>query len=469
MYSLIFLACASFLLALFITPLCRNLFRRLDVMDRPDEQRKAHVTAVPHLGGVPVAISYLAACGLLLLVPLRGGEFVAMHLALVWKVSLAAGVVFATGVADDLFRLKPWQKLAGQFAGASLAWWAGVRVDFVGGQPVGIELGIALTILWLLATTNALNLIDGVDGLAAGIGMFAAAAMLLAALLLQNNIPLALATVPLVGALAGFLRYNFSPASIFLGDSGSLLVGFLLGCFGVIWSQKSTTVLAMTAPLMALAVPLADTGLSILRRFIRRQPIFKADRGHIHHRLLDRGYTPRSVALILYAVCGIAAAFSLVQSSDHSPLAGAAIVVFCAVSWLGIRYLGYAELNLASPLRKTPAGVRYMEQRLICAPTVDDCWQGLRETCVALGFTELRMSVAGTVYFERWNNSPSDVCWTLRLPLSGSDYVAIGHACAAPAPATLGPIVDVLRRVLPAKMAEFQQPRPDAFRAASGR
>lgn len=140
MYSLIFLACASFLLALFITPLCRNLFRRLDVMDRPDEQRKAHVTAVPHLGGVPVAISYLAACGLLLLVPLRGGEFVAMHLALVWKVSLAAGVVFATGVADDLFRLKPWQKLAGQFAGASLAWWAGVRVDFVGGQPVGIEL-----------------------------------------------------------------------------------------------------------------------------------------------------------------------------------------------------------------------------------------------------------------------------------------------------------------------------------------
>src|SRR5262245_64724034 len=119
--------------------------------------------------------------------------------------------------------------------------------------------------------------------------------MILAAFL-QNNVPLAMATIPLAGALLAFLRYNFDPASIFLGDCGSLLIGFLLGCYGVLWSQKSATLLGMTAPLMALAIPLMDVCLSIVRRFIRHQPIFGADRGHIHHMLLARGFTVRRVA-----------------------------------------------------------------------------------------------------------------------------------------------------------------------------
>src|SRR5207302_8185636 len=133
-------------------------------------------------------------------------------------------------------------------------------------------LSVPITVFWLLACTNAFNLIDGVDGLAAGVGLFATITMLLAALL-QNNVPLALATVPLAGALPGFLRYNFNPATIFLGDSGSLLIGFLLGAYGLIWSQKSTTLIGMTAPMMALAIPLLDTGLAIVRRALRGQPI----------------------------------------------------------------------------------------------------------------------------------------------------------------------------------------------------
>ena len=154
---------------------------------------------------------------------------------------------------------------------------------------------LPLTLLWLVACMNAFNLIDGVDGLASGLGLFATVTTFVAALL-QKNVPLALATIPLAGALLGFLRYNFNPASIFLGDSGSLLIGFLLGCFGVIWSQKSATFLGMTAPLMTLAIPLLDVCLSVVRRYMRHEPLFKADRGHIHHRLLDRGFTPRRVA-----------------------------------------------------------------------------------------------------------------------------------------------------------------------------
>src|ERR1035441_2910506 len=174
--------------------------------------------------------------------------------------------------------------------------------------------------------TNAFNLIDGLDGLAVGVGIFATATAFLSALL-SGNIALALLTAPLLGALLGFLPYNFNPASIFMGDCGSLTVGFLLGCFGVIWSAKAATVLGMTAPLIALAIPLLDTALAISRRFLRHQPIFGADRRHIHHRLLARGFTPRRVAYMIYASAGVTAALALLLSSSHA--GGVALVLFC--------------------------------------------------------------------------------------------------------------------------------------------
>src|SRR5262249_32959422 len=154
---------------------------------------------------------------------------------------------------------------------------------------------------WLILCSNAFNLIDGVDGLAAGVGLTATTATL-AAGLLHGDWMLGFVTAPLAGCLLGFLRYNFNPASIFLGDSGSLLIGFLLGCYGVIWSQKSVTMLGMAAPALVMALPLLEVGLSVVRRFLRNEPIFAGDRGHIHHRLLDRGLSPRRVAISLYVV-----------------------------------------------------------------------------------------------------------------------------------------------------------------------
>jgi UDP-GlcNAc:undecaprenyl-phosphate/decaprenyl-phosphate GlcNAc-1-phosphate transferase len=466
MYSLLFLACSSFLLSLVLTPLCRNLFRRLNLVDHPDQRRKYHNSPVPHLGGIPIALSYLAACGLLILTPLKGGLLVSRHLDVAWKLLPAAAVVFVTGILDDLIALKPWQKLAGQLLAASIAWWAGVRILGISGFSTAAWVGIPLTLIWLLGSTNAFNLIDGVDGLAAGIGLFATVTMVLASLLLQSNVPLALATVPLAGSLLGFLRYNFNPASIFLGDSGSLLIGFLLGCYGVIWTQKSATILAMTAPLMAMAVPLLDTGLSILRRFLRRQPIFRADRGHIHHRLLDRGLKPRAVTLILYAFCGMGAVFSLVESADHSPAAGAAIVLFCAATWVGVQYLGYPELDVARRMLTSGSfrnhlnahlALRNFEHRLLAARSVDDYWQVIHEAARTFGFTEVSMSVAGTIYFERQNSSPRQRVWTLRLPLSATDYLSLGQACESPAPAILAPFLGTLLKVLPARIAELEQ------------
>src|SRR5262249_50739772 len=242
----------------------------------------------------------LGAVGLLMVSRLNGADEV--KLPLVISLLPAAGVMFATGLVDDLIGLKAWQKLLVQICAATLAYLAGVRVVGVAGYVAPLWLSLPITTLWLVACANAFNLIDGVDGVATGVALFATITTLLAALL-QSNTPLALATAPLAGALFAFLRYNFNPASIFLGDCGSLTIGFVLGCFGVIWSQKSATLLGMTAPLMALSLPLLDAAASVARRYLRRQRIFTPDRNHVHHRLLERGFSPRKVALILYGVC----------------------------------------------------------------------------------------------------------------------------------------------------------------------
>ena len=467
MYSLLFLACCSFLLSLVLTPVCRNIFRTLGLTDRPDSSRKSHVVPVPRLGGIPIALSYAIAYLLLMVSPLKGGALASSHADLVWKFLPAAAIVFLTGLVDDLVGLTPWQKLAGQLLASSVACWAGVRMLAIAGYPLPGWLDIPLTVLWLLACTNAFNLIDGVDGLAPGVGLFATVTMLFAALLLQNNIPLALATAPLAGALLAFLRYNFNPASIFLGDSGSLLIGFLLGCFGVIWSQKSATLLAVTSPLITLAVPLLDAGLTIARRFLRHEPIFLADRGHIHHRLLDRGLTPRRVALTLYGFCGLAAAFSLVQSAAHGSIGGAVIVLFCAITWIGVEYLGYGEFKLARHMLAAGAfrdtlsaqlQVRALEQRLRTAANYDACWDVIRDACEILGFREVQWTLAGKVYCGPRSDGQPMNCWSLRIPLSETDHLDLCGETESPRlAAAIAPLVHTFRTVLVAKVQEINR------------
>jgi UDP-GlcNAc:undecaprenyl-phosphate GlcNAc-1-phosphate transferase len=364
--------------------------------------------------------------------------------------------------------LKPWQKLCGQTLGALWAYWAGVRIESVGPYNVG-WLSLLVTVVWLIGCTNAFNLIDGVDGLASGVGLFATATMLISALLHHNSI-LALATAPLVGALLGFLRYNFNPASIFLGDSGSLMIGFLLGCFGVVWWQKSATILAMTAPLMTLGIPILDTGLSIIRRFLRHQPIFGPDRDHIHHKLLKRGLTPRSVALLLYGVAGIAAAFSLLQSvvSDH--VAGAVLVVFCAATWMGIQHLGYSEFATARRMLfagtfqqalDTHLRLRTLEQELLAANSIQEYWAQILDAAQTFDFVEVRLSFADTIYQKRLRDMQSDLCWTLRVPLPGFGYINFTrpHESAIFSMGVSG-YIDVVRRTMSVKCQEFALGEP---------
>ncbi len=299
MYAILALGFTAFLLCLIATPLCRDLFLRFNIVDRPDTERKFHLNPIPRIGGIPIVLSYAAALGLMLAFAPQGAKISIQHSRLILSLLPASGVIFLTGLVDDIIGLKPKQKLAGQFAAAALAVALGARLTIAHGLFSSPWISIPLSIFWLIGCSNALNLIDGLDGLASGVGLFAVGTTLLAAIL-HGNMGLAMATVPLFGCLLAFLRYNFSPASIFLGDCGSLTMGFMLGCFGLIWSQNSGTFLGMAAPLMALALPLVDVALSIGRRFLRSAPIFSGDRGHIHHMVLARGFKPRDTALILY-------------------------------------------------------------------------------------------------------------------------------------------------------------------------
>jgi len=340
--------CVAFLLALVFTPFVRDLAKRTGLVDRPDGGRKRHSDEIPRLGGVGVILAYVIALFFVSLAPYRNVNIdVEAGRATALALMPAALLVFVTGLVDDIRTLKPWHKLIAEVFASVLAYKAGFGIYALRGHELSPWISLPVTVLWLVGCTNALNLIDGMDGLAAGVGVFSTLTMFVAALI-HGRIDLAFVTAPLVGALLGFLRYNFNPASIFLGDSGSLMIGFLLGCFGMMWGQKSATAIGMTAPLIALAIPFLDTGLAIARRYLRAQPIFAPDRSHIHHRLLDQGLTPRRTALMLYSICGICAVLAILQDVAHTGYGGLVIIIFCAGAWMGVQHLGYAEFGITS-------------------------------------------------------------------------------------------------------------------------
>jgi UDP-GlcNAc:undecaprenyl-phosphate GlcNAc-1-phosphate transferase len=464
MSSLALLALSALLLTLVFTPIVRIVCVRLGWTDQTGP-RKVHLAPVPRTGGIAILGGYAVAFLMLLCSPLGGSRSVSAALPGVWALLPAVLVAFTTGLLDDVFGLKPWMKILGQIAAAALACNAHVQIQSVAGYSIASTWWhVPLTILWLVACSNAFNLIDGLDGLAVGVGLFATATTFLSALL-TGNYALALVTAPLLGALLGFLPYNFHPASIFMGDCGSIPVGFLLGCFGVIWSQKSATLLGMTAPLLALAIPLLDTALAVARRFLRHQPLFGADRGHIHHRLLARGFTPRRVAYILYAFAGTAAGLSLLIGSVGNHVPGLALVAFCAIVWLAIQYLGYEEFDAARHMifggifRRTlnaNLSISQLETAVHVAATLDECWDALVQTSRGLGFSEASVQFNGRHLTARLAEVDSAECWDLRIPLnhSGHVYLRVPLHSAQP-PATISRLVTAVGTNFANKMASF--------------
>ncbi len=449
----------AFLVAVVATPIIRDISRSFNLVDRPGK-RKVHVYPLPRVGGIAIALAY---CASVFWFPgskfLQAGDAVPAA-----KLLPAAALVFLTGLLDDIFSLKPILKIMGLTAAATVAYFSGIRMGGLANQPLGMWLELPLTVVWLVATSNALNLIDGLDGLCAGMGLMSTLALSGAALL-HGNLPLAYATLPLAGALLGFLCYNLNPATVFLGDSGALLIGFLLGCYGMIWTQKSSTLLSMMVPLLALSVPLLDVSLSVLRRFLRRQPIFSADRGHIHHRLLDRGLSARQAMVVLCLFAALAATLALLASSFlETHYQGFIILAFCGAALAGIRQLRYLEFDVASRMlfgggfHRTVSGKLKLESvaaALEEASTEQEWWDALIRSTASLELAAVRWTGP---HGERENRNPdAEKAWSFSLPLSEHDVIEMeGGFASAAGPLDLVGLGEAVRRTFSTKLANWR-------------
>ncbi len=331
--------------AMVLTALVRAAAWRWRVVDRPDGKRKFHHGRVPLWGGVAVYLALvLGLLAAMSLPSLAGPALRSLAAALI----PAGGLACFFGALDDLWHFASRTKLALQFLAVLPVVAAGFWIDRIVafGYPITLGwLGVPLTILWLLGCINALNLIDGMDGLASIVGLSAAAMMSIIAVSMGNNHVAVIALV-LAGALAGFLVYNFPPASIFLGDSGSTMIGLVLGILGIQGAMKTSTTLAITAPAVIMTLPMFDVVMAVVRRKLTGRSYAAADHQHIHHRLLDRGLRPWQVLCILGAVClttGAAATAATVFRWDALAWITAVSLV---VLMIRLRLFGHYEFSL---------------------------------------------------------------------------------------------------------------------------
>ena len=461
MYSLFVLASASLIFSLFLTPLVRNVAWHFGIVDQPDQERKIHSSPIPRIGGVAIFASVIGAYGLLLIVRFSSGAIVWADLPLVLRILPALAVVFGIGLIEDIYATSPWVRLSAETLASVLAWMGGIRIAAINGYSFsGVTVSLIVTVLWIVTCTNAINLIDGVDGLAAGVSLFASITMLLAALL-EHNYAMALAVVPLAGALLGFLRYNFTPASIFLGDSGSLTLGFLLGCIGVIWAEKSTTILGLTAPLMVLAVPLLDVGLAIARRLVRGQPIFAADDAHIHHKLLSLGLTPQRLLLVIYGACAVGSVVSILLTVNHNQNRDFVLVLVCLGAWLGLQHLGYNEFSTVKRLifggtirsvLSAQLALEAFELEVNSDMTLEQSWDMLRNTCPRFGFSGMIFDLHDVR--REWGENTG---WQARLDFPGHGYISVWRdstSMSSSAAAVL--FIDCLSRAFTQKLTNLE-------------
>jgi len=321
-YFVIFLL--SGLISSVVTPLIPMLAGKFGVMDRPNE-RKVHSGLVPSWGGLAIYVAFGASISLIFLLN-HAFPFVFRHRHLMAHqyllgILLGATIITILGLIDDKRSLNPTIKLLGQVIAVVVLIWYGIRIVGIN-NPFGktylefsLYLSFLLTIIWTVTFINSINLIDGLDGLAAGIVVIASATFFIITLFQidkQSNVAItnrlelvAVMAIALVGSTSGFLLYNFHPARIFMGDTGSMFLGFILGTITVMGTLKTVATIALLVPIMVIGLPLLDTFLTILRRLKKRKPLLRADREHLHHRLLDYGWGQRRTVLLMYAISAV--------------------------------------------------------------------------------------------------------------------------------------------------------------------
>ena len=414
-YIYIFLAAMS--ASALVTPLVRWWALRIGAVSSPGG-RNVNKHRVPRLGGVAIVVAFFAPL-LALLATHRWVEFVLrsewQHVLGVFAGGLAMAIL---GFIDDRRRIRALYKLYAQIAAALFAFGCGFRIDavqlpFIGSLSMGV-FALPVTVVWVVGIINAINLIDGLDGLAGGIVFFAGVTNFVVACVTGSTF-VAIFMAAMLGAVLGFLFFNFNPARIFMGDSGSYFLGFILGTISLSGtSQKTSTAVSLLVPIVDMGVPIVDTLFTMVRRFLERRPLFSADRGHIHHRLLDLGLTHRRAVLLLYAVSVVFTAAAVGVSLGRSWQVGVAILAASVVA-IGIaRFVGLVEhLLLLSRQRarlRAPDTERLRFALGVALPDLsssqseEELWRALERLLAAAGLRTAELIDGKDAELLRWEN-----------------------------------------------------------------
>ncbi len=327
-----------------LTPGVKKVAIKVGAVDRPNA-RKVHTHVIPRLGGLAIYIGFMAA--VLFCVPLHH-ELIGML--------LGCTAIVAIGIWDDICNIPARVKLVGQIAAACIPVAFGIQIEWLT-NPFGDILvlpeviAIPVTIFWIIGFTNTVNLIDGLDGLAAGVAFIASISMFLLAVNLNQFLP-ALIIVSMAGAALGFLQYNFNPAKIFMGDTGSMLLGYTLAVSAVLGLVKTAATVALVVPIIALGLPILDTTFAIIRRRMSGVPIFQSDKGHLHHRLLALGMTQKQAVLIMYFVSMMLGIVALFVANVSYQTGIVTVLVVLAVIIYSAKRIGILRKSTTDSTRK---------------------------------------------------------------------------------------------------------------------
>ena len=324
-----------FMLAMFVsyvlTPYIKKLAFKIGAVDRPDN-RKVHKKIMPRLGGLAIYIAFMIGC--------------VSSMEITWDIFgilLGGTLIVALGVADDVYQLPAKVKLLGQIAAACVLVIFDIRIEWVN-NPLGgyfylDMLSIPFTIFWVISFTNVVNLIDGLDGLAAGVSAIASLTVILVSVQM-GYFHVAILTAALAGAIIGFIRYNFNPATIFMGDTGSMFIGYMLAAISVYGAVKTAATIALIVPAIALGLPILDTAFAIMRRYVNGRPIFQPDKGHLHHRLLATGMSHKETVLFMYGITAVLCIGAVLWAEMDGFYAALIIAVIMTAVAVGAKKIG---------------------------------------------------------------------------------------------------------------------------------
>lgn len=334
----------ALIVAYVLTPGVKKLAIKVGAVDKPNA-RKVHTHAIPRLGGLAIYIGFMAA--VLFCVPVR-------HELL--GLLLGCTAIVALGIWDDICNIPAKEKLVGQIVAACIPIAFGIQIEWLT-NPFGTLIvlpelvAVPVTIFWIIGFTNTVNLIDGLDGLAAGVSFIASVSMFLLAYTMNQYLP-AMIIVAMAGAALGFLQYNFNPAKIFMGDTGSMLLGYTMAVAAVLGLVKTAATIALVVPLIALGLPILDTLFAIIRRKMSGVPIFQPDKGHLHHRLLALGMSQKQAVLIMYFVSIVLGIVALFVANVNYQTGIATVLVVLAVIIYTAKRLGILQKTTANSTRK---------------------------------------------------------------------------------------------------------------------